>query len=47
MKLFFVILLNFSYEDIPQTNLTLTKELIGDTENEYREINKNEEKLKS
>ena len=34
IALFFIILLSFSYEDIPQTNLTLTKELVDDTENE-------------
>ena len=45
--LFFVILLSFSYEDIPQTNLTFTKELIDDIENEYGEINKNKENLTS
>ena len=47
IALFFIILLSFSYEDIPQTNLTLTKELVDDTENEYGEINKNEVNLKS
>ena len=34
IALFFIFLLSFSYEDIPQTNLTLTKELVDDTENE-------------
>ena len=47
IALFFAILLSFSYEEIPQTNLTLTKELIEETENEYREIIKNEENLTS
>ncbi len=46
IALFFVILLSFSYEVIPQTNLTFTKELI-DIENEYGEINKNKENLTS
>ena len=47
IALFFIFLLSFSYEDIPQTNLTLTKELVDDTENEYGERNKNEVNLKS
>ena len=47
IALFFVILLGFSNEDISQTDLILTKELVDETEKEYREINKKEENSKS
>ena len=40
ISLLFVTLLCFSLEEIPQTNLILTKELIEKTENTYENVHK-------
>ena len=47
ISLLLAILICFSFEETPQSNIILTKELIEETENKYYKINKIEGKLTS